>query len=129
IRADLLRQLGWGRSLTEDWELTLRLYELDYKVAFTPYAVVPTECVATFGRLARQRMRWAEGHSFNVRRYFFSILGSKQLGWMEKLEFVYYSTYYLQAVFFIFGTISWLLAELVFQVHVPEWTAVLGWSL
>src|SRR5207253_9542497 len=71
----------------------------------------------------------AEGHSFNVRRYFRSILRSKRLGWMEKLEFVYYSTYYLQAVFFIFGTISWLLAELVFQVHVPEWTAVLGWSL
>ena len=28
IRADLLRELGWGRSLTEDWELTLRLYTL-----------------------------------------------------------------------------------------------------
>src|SRR5207302_7998608 len=129
IRADLLRQLGWGRSLTEDWELTLRLYELGYKVAFTPYAELPAECVATFGRLARQRLRWAEGHSFNVRRYFRSILRSRRLGWMEKLEFVYYSTYYLQAVFFVFGTLSWLLAELLFRVNVPEWTAVLGWSL
>jgi hypothetical protein len=129
IRADLLRKLGWGRSLTEDWELTLRLYELGYKVAFTPYAEVPAECVATFGRLARQRMRWAEGHSFNVRRYFTRILRSKHLGWTEKFEFVYYSTYYLQAVFFLAGSLSWLLSEIVFKVHVPQWTALLGWSL
>jgi hypothetical protein len=129
IRADLLRELGWGRSLTEDWELTLKLYELGYKVAFTPYAEVPAECVATFGRLARQRMRWAEGHSFNVRRHFWSLLRSPHLGWMEKLEFAYYSSYYLQAVFFLAGTLSWLLSELVFKVHVPEWTALLGWSL
>src|SRR5207253_4965995 len=57
----LLRELGWGRSLTEDWELTLRLYAKGYKVVYTPYAETPAECVATFGRLARQRMRWAEG--------------------------------------------------------------------
>src|SRR5205085_9979982 len=92
IRADLLRQLGWGTSLTEDWELTLRLYELGYKVAFTPYAEVPAECVATFGRLARQRMRWAEGHSFNVRRYFWKILRSPHLGRIDKPEFAYYPT-------------------------------------
>src|SRR5438445_8566983 len=129
IRAGLLRELGWGRSLTEDWELTLRLYAKGYKVVFTPYAEVPAECVATFGRLARQRMRWAEGHSFNVRRYFWSILRSAKLSWSEKLEFVYYASYYLQAVFFISGTVTWLLAEIVFKAHVPEWTALLGWSL
>ncbi|TME97691.1 MAG: glycosyltransferase [Chloroflexi bacterium] len=26
IRADILRQVGWGTSLTEDWELTLKLH-------------------------------------------------------------------------------------------------------
>src|SRR5579859_5050716 len=72
IRAELLRELGWGRSLTEDWELTLRLYARGYKVVYTPYAETPAECVGTFGRLARQRMRWAEGHSYNVRRWFWT---------------------------------------------------------
>src|SRR3989338_1014985 len=67
IRADILRQFGWGTSITEDFELTLRLYEAGYKVAFTPYIQVPAEAVSTIKRLIRQRMRWAEGASFNVK--------------------------------------------------------------
>lgn len=129
IRAPLLRQLGWGRSLTEDWELTLRLHALGYKVVYTPYAESPAECVATLGRLARQRMRWAEGHSYNVRRYFGAIMRSPHLGFVEKVEFLYYSTYYLQAPPFVAGTAMWLVAEIVLHAHVPDWTATLGWSL
>ncbi|TMD38755.1 MAG: glycosyltransferase family 2 protein [Chloroflexi bacterium] len=129
IRADLLRQLGWGRSLTEDWELTLRLYCLGYKVVYTPYAETPAECVSTFSRFVRQRMRWAEGHTFNVRKHFASIVRSRYLNLTEKVEFLFYSTYYLQASLFLLGNLSWLLAELVFRVHVPQWTAMLGWSL
>ncbi|HEY3084087.1 MAG TPA: glycosyltransferase family 2 protein, partial [Candidatus Dormibacteraeota bacterium] len=45
IRARVLRELGWGRSLTEDWELTLRLHLLGMKVIYTPYAESPAECV------------------------------------------------------------------------------------
>jgi glycosyltransferase involved in cell wall biosynthesis len=129
IRAPLLRQIGWGRSLTEDWELTLRLHALGYKVVYSPYAESPAECVATLGRLARQRMRWAEGHTFNVRRSFGKIMSSPHLGFVEKVEFVYYSTYYLQAALFVVGSAAWLVAELVLHAHVPDWTATLGWSL
>jgi cellulose synthase/poly-beta-1,6-N-acetylglucosamine synthase-like glycosyltransferase len=129
IRADLLRKLGWGRSLTEDWQLTLRLYALGYKVVYTPYAEAPAECVGTFGRLARQRMRWAEGHSYNVRRSFGQIMRSSRVTAVEKLEFLFYTTYYLQAALFMVATIAWLIAELVLNAHVPQWTAILGWSL
>jgi cellulose synthase/poly-beta-1,6-N-acetylglucosamine synthase-like glycosyltransferase len=129
IRADILRELGWGRSLTEDWELTLRLYARGFKVVYTPYAETPAECAATFGRLARQRMRWAEGHSYNVRRNFGAIMGSRKVGLVEKLEFLFYSTYYLQSALFLVGSACWLIAEVFLRAHVPEWTATLGWSL
>ncbi len=129
IRARLLKELGWGRSLTEDWELTLRLYAKGYKVAYTPYAETPAECVATFGRLARQRMRWAEGHSYNVNKHFFTILRSPHLSLIEKVEFVYYGLYYLQSALFMLGSAAWLVSELVIRVQIPEWTAMLGWSL
>ncbi len=129
IRAGLLKELGWGRSLTEDWELTLRLYAKGYKVAYTPYAETPAECVATFGRLARQRMRWAEGHSYNVNKHFFTILRSPHLSLIEKVEFVYYGLYYLQSALFLLGSAAWLGSELVLRVHIPDWTAMLGWSL
>src|SRR5205085_6249245 len=129
IRADLLREVGWGTSLTEDWELTLKLYARGYKVAYTPWAETPAECVSTFSRLARQRMRWAEGHTHNVRKWFWPILLSPFVSPLEKLEFAFDATYYLQAALFVVGSASWAISELVFQTHVPGWTAVLGWSL
>ena len=129
IRADVLREVGWGTSITEDWELTLKLYARGYKVAYTPWAETPAECVSTFARLARQRMRWAEGHTYNVRKWFLPIMRSPFVTPLEKIEFLFDSTYYLQAGLFVIGTVSWLMAEIVFHTHVPGWTAVLGWSL
>ena len=129
IRADILREVGWGTSITEDWELTLKLYARGFKVVYTPWAETPAECVSTFSRLARQRMRWAEGHTYNVRKWFLPILRSPFVSPLEKLEFLYDSSYYLQAGLFVIGTLSWLMSELVFNTHVPGWTALLGWSL
>ena len=129
IRADVLRDVGWGTSITEDWELTLKLYTRGYKVIYTPWAETPAECVSTFARLARQRMRWAEGHTHNVRKWFLPIMGSPFVTPIEKIEFLYDATYYLQAALFVVGSLSWLISEVVFHTHVPGWTALLGWSL
>src|ERR1700694_5521164 len=93
IRADVLRQVGWGTSITEDWELTLKLYARGYKVVYTPWAETPAECVSTFSRLARQRMRWAEGHTHNVRKWFLPIMLSPLVRPLEKLEFLYDAAY------------------------------------
>jgi cellulose synthase/poly-beta-1,6-N-acetylglucosamine synthase-like glycosyltransferase/transposase-like protein len=153
IRADVLKKVGWGTSITEDFQLTLKLYEQGYKVVYTPYVQAPAECVSTLTRLIRQRMRWAEGHSNNIRRMFLRLmLGrwkkvsgeagetgearekerawvSSPLSWAEKLELLYISPYYLQAFFFLLGTFSWLLAETVFPARLPFWTSLWGWSL
>src|SRR5260370_31752152 len=48
---------------------------------------------------------------------------------LEKLEFLYEAAYYLQGALFAVGTLSWLVAEIVFHAHIPGWTAALGWSL
>jgi hypothetical protein len=74
-------------------------------------------------------MRWAEGHTFNVRKWFLPIMLSRSIRPLEKLEFLYDAAYYLQAALFVAGTLSWLLAEIVFHAHIPGWTAALGWSL
>jgi cellulose synthase/poly-beta-1,6-N-acetylglucosamine synthase-like glycosyltransferase/CheY-like chemotaxis protein len=129
IRADLLRDVGWGTSITEDWELTIRLYLEGYRVLYSPFIQAPAECVSDFKQLARQRMRWAEGHTFNVKKYFLSILRSTKLTRREKLEFYYYVPYYLQSVFFLLGTGAWFISEIFLRTHLPFWTATLGWSL
>lgn len=129
IRTDAMKAIGWGDSITEDFEMTLRLYAKGYRVAYTPYIQTPSECVSTLKRLVRQRMRWAEGHSFNIKKVFWEIILSKNTTVAEKLEFFYLTPYYLQSFFFLLGTLSWFIAETVFQVRLPFWTAVWGWSL
>ena len=129
IRADVIRKFGWGTSITEDFELTLRLYEAGYKVAFTPYIQAPAEAVSTVRRLIRQRMRWAEGHTYNVRKMYKKLLATKAMTGREKFEFLYLGPYYLQATFFIFGTLAWFIAETVVHAQLPFWTAAWGWSL
>ncbi|MCH7611438.1 MAG: glycosyltransferase [Chloroflexi bacterium] len=129
IRADVLRQYGWGTSITEDWELTIRLYLGGYKVLYTPFIQAPSEIVATFKQLALQRMRWAEGHTFNVKKYFLRVITSPNLETIEKLEWIYYAPYYLQSVFFVLGTGFWLLSEIVFRYRLPMLAASIGWAL
>src|SRR3989344_4535902 len=77
ITKNVLSEVGWGTSITEDFQLTLKLYEAGYKVVYTPYVQAPSECVSTIKRLIRQRMRWAEGHSYNVKRMFGRLLFGK----------------------------------------------------
>ena len=129
IRADVLRKLGWSTSITEDWELTIRLYLAGYKVLYTPYIQAPAECVSQVRRLIKQRMRWAEGHTFNVKKYFWPVLRSPNLSFQEKLEFVYYAPYYLQSVLFTVATIAWIVGVLILGQKLPMWGEVFGWSL
>jgi hypothetical protein len=131
IRADVLRQkdIGWGTSITEDWELTIKLYLAGYKVLYTPFIQAPAECVNNFKQLVKQRMRWAEGHTFLVKKYFSQVMASPELSLREKLEFIYYAPYYLQSVFFIVGTVFWLLSDTLLQDNFPYWRSLFGWSL
>jgi len=54
---------GWHEhALTEDLELSLRLYEAGYNIRFCPEASVYQEGVENFDALVRQRTRWALGY-------------------------------------------------------------------
>jgi len=128
IKADIIKKYAWSTSMTEDWELTLRLYLDGYKVSYTPYIQAPAECPSTIPQLTRQRMRWAEGHTFNVKKYFWEVLRSPKISTREKLEFAYYAPYYLQSFIFLIGTSFWFLSEAMHQ-YLPFWTQVFGWSL
>lgn len=129
VRADVLRTFGWSTSITEDWELTIRLYLGGYRVLYTPYVQAPAECVADLRQLIRQRMRWAEGHTFNVKKYWLAVFLSTRLSLREKLEFFYYAAYYLQATLFTVGTASWLIGVYLLGERLGPWNERLGWSL
>ncbi len=128
IRADVLQQYKWSESITEDWELTCRLYLDGKRIAYTPTVQANAESPATLRRLIRQRQRWAEGHSYNAKKYFRKFMTSPNTTRTEKLEFLYYTPYYIQGLFFIIGTISWLI-QLYTRSYLPFWNALFGWGL
>jgi len=128
LRSEVARSLGWSDSITEDWELTLKLYLAGFRVKYTPFIAAKAEIPFELGRLARQRMRWAEGHTYNVRRYFWRMITSPNLGLAEKFEFLYFAPYYLQSLFWILGTMFWIIAELSHRTPF-FWSSAFGWSL
>ena len=99
IRRDVLEAVGgFGTSITEDWELTLKLYEHGYRVAYEASVKAPCECPSTLGRAIRQQYRWGEGHTRNFKRYFWRIVRRDGLPVSTKLDFILVGASYLQAV-------------------------------
>jgi cellulose synthase/poly-beta-1,6-N-acetylglucosamine synthase-like glycosyltransferase len=64
IRRDMLEELGgWNsKSLSEDYELSLRLTEKDYQIKYASDVRTWEESPATFRDLVRQRARWYRGN-------------------------------------------------------------------
>jgi cellulose synthase/poly-beta-1,6-N-acetylglucosamine synthase-like glycosyltransferase len=63
FRRDVLDATGPLREdiLGEDLELSWRVYQAGYRIAFAPHALVYAESPSTIGGLWKQRVRWARG--------------------------------------------------------------------
>ena len=61
IRADILRQIGWGRGLTEDYQLRQKLLIHGIKIVYEPTAVGYGEAARSWGQARAQRARWLRG--------------------------------------------------------------------
>lgn len=101
-------------SLTEDYELACRLVKNGYKIVFDEGISVPAECPSTFLVLLKQQMRWAEGITRDTKNHFLSIIGSRKINLMKKLDFVYYGFSSLNG---IVGTAAYALTLFVFLIN------------
>jgi len=86
---------GWDeQALTEDTELSIRLYERGYEIKFIPYAVTWEEEPQTWGVWIRQRTRWVRGNFYVLRKYLLLSLKFKKIS--LTLELIYlFLLYYL----------------------------------
>jgi len=88
VRVALLRSLGgWDETaLTEDTDLTFRIYLNGHKVRYVNDAESYEEAVEMWGDYYRQRSRWAKGHMQCAFRYSLPLLHCKNLSLKEKLD-------------------------------------------
>jgi cellulose synthase/poly-beta-1,6-N-acetylglucosamine synthase-like glycosyltransferase len=61
FRASVLRQIGWGEGLTDDYQLRLRLLFAGIRIVYEPSAIGYGEAVPNLGQARGQRARWLRG--------------------------------------------------------------------
>ncbi len=66
VRRDLLDKLGgWDESaITEDSELSIRIYMEGYRIKYIPYSVTHEQEPESWGVWIKQRTRWVRGNNY-----------------------------------------------------------------
>jgi cellulose synthase/poly-beta-1,6-N-acetylglucosamine synthase-like glycosyltransferase len=89
---------GWDEeALTEDSELSIRIYELGYKIKFVPYAITYEQEPEKWKVWIKQRVRWVRGNNYVLAKFIKEIPNFKN----KRLRFDLLYTLALYYVFFV----------------------------
>jgi len=100
---------GWDEeALTEDSELSIRIYEEGYKIKFLPYAVTEEQEPQSWSVWLKQRTRWVRGNNYVIAKFFRDIPKFRN----RRLAFDLLYTLSLYYVFFV----AILISDLLFVV-------------
>ncbi len=127
IRRQVLEACGgWDeKAITEDTELSVRVYEKGWKIDFAPEAVSWEEEPEKWRIWIRQRTRWVRGNFYVLRKFMLS-------AWKFKNKFLALQLLYLSVLYYLFlfsvlvsHAIFFLCISGVLRVNVPgPYTAV-----
>jgi cellulose synthase/poly-beta-1,6-N-acetylglucosamine synthase-like glycosyltransferase len=108
IRRSLLEELGgWDeQALTEDAEMSIRIYQAGHLIKFVPYAVTWEQEPETLRVWIKQRTRWARGNNYVLEKYFMRVFKIKP-------RVIGLELFYAMAVYYVFF-IAILLSDLLF---------------
>jgi cellulose synthase/poly-beta-1,6-N-acetylglucosamine synthase-like glycosyltransferase len=101
---------GWDEeALTEDSELSIRIYEEGYKIKFIPYAITYEQEPQQWGIWIKQRMRWVRGNNYVVKKFWKEIPHFKSKRMAFDLLYTL-SLYYIFFVAVVFSDILFLVS-------------------
>lgn len=111
IRRSVLEQLGgWDeKALSEDTELSIRVYNLGYYIRFFPEAITWEQEPENMRVWWRQRTRWARGNIYVILKYLF------QMHHLRNKKIVIDIFYFLFTYFLFFGGV--MISHLIFAVN------------
>jgi len=115
IRRSVLDEVGgWDeQALTEDAEMSIRIYQAGYLIKFVPYAVTWEQEPETLRVWFKQRTRWARGNNYVLEKYFASVFKIRP-------HVVGIELFYSMAVYYVFF-LAILLSDLLF---ITSWTGL-----
>jgi cellulose synthase/poly-beta-1,6-N-acetylglucosamine synthase-like glycosyltransferase len=121
IRRELLDSLsGWDDSaLTEDAELTIRIYQSGSYVKFVPASVSWEQEPETLRVWFRQRNRWVRGHNHLCRKYAGRLLRARprrvglELLYSLFLYYIFFFAIIVSDILFLFSLAGWI------RINVP----------
>ncbi len=96
IRKNILDKLnGWDdKAIAEDTEISIRIYQMGYKICFMPLAITWEQEPETLKVWFNQRLRWVKGNLYVVHKYIPRIFKFKKV--KLTLDLIYFfSTYVL----------------------------------
>jgi cellulose synthase/poly-beta-1,6-N-acetylglucosamine synthase-like glycosyltransferase len=107
IWTSLIHRLGgWDeQALTEDSELSVRIYEEGFKIKFIPYAITEEQEPQSWSVWLKQRTRWVRGNNYVIAKFFKHIPKFKS----RRLRFDLLYTLSLYYIFFVAILVSDLL--------------------
>jgi cellulose synthase/poly-beta-1,6-N-acetylglucosamine synthase-like glycosyltransferase len=114
----LIRELeGWDENaLTEDSELSIRIYEHGYKIKFIPYSITYEQEPQEWNVWIRQRMRWVRGNNYVIKKFFKEIPNFTN----KRLAFDMLYTLSLYYVFFV----AILVSDVLFLVSASNLVSI-----
>ena len=103
IRKSVLTELGgWDeQALTEDSELTFRIYEKGYRIKFLPTATTWEQEPERLSTWIRQRTRWARGNNYIISKNLRTVFKTRpKLTTFELLNLFYLYYFFIFAILF-----------------------------
>ncbi|WP_252225376.1 glycosyltransferase family 2 protein [Clostridium sp. ZBS2] len=139
VRRSIMEEMnGWDtKAITEDTEVSFRIYMMGYKIKFMPLAVTYEQEPQTLNVWFKQRSRWAKGNTYVVIKNF-KYLFKPGFG-VTKFDILYYTMIYffflsasvISDMLFLlgfgdiiqinitgYGLILWVMAYLVFNLSI-----------
>ncbi len=108
---------GWDEdAITEDSELSIRVYMKGYKIKYIPFAVTLEQEPETFPVWAKQRTRWVRGNNYVVTKFV------KEIPQFQN-KFLAFEVLYLLSLYYIF-LFAIGVSDLIFILSVTHLVAI-----
>ena len=122
FRKSVVMELGGfdPRILTEDTELTYKLYLNGYKVAYANIAECYEEAPEDWNARARQLRRWSRGHNRVMFKYFLPTILSKKLSFWQKVDGLLLLAIYMQPFLIFLGLLDSLLLFFLGEMEIAS---------